>query len=187
MRKKFLAKAMCLIMALCMMIGSVAATPAYAMEVDNNAEITDTETTRSSWPIKSRIVYGQVPWAQTVNVLDGGFILHNYADVVVTAAPNSSRMVVRLFCNRYLGDTNYSDLRVTITVYRNGVAGPKIYDEIYTVNDDTLIFIGHQSDWFSVSSGETITLRIDASTANPSQSNGNYRYAQVLQCDVYCD
>lgn len=185
MNKKFFAKITSFMMAICMMFVFMGGAPVHAMENNYTAqENVSSAVSRAG----SQITVGEIPWAQTYNA--GSFIVHNYTDMYITASTkaNTHRMVVKPFCLKYSGDPNQSGMTLKITLYRNGQnKGDILVCNYYATGGAGVSYPGIQSQWFDVNPGETVMLRIDASTTNSSQSTGSYRYADIARFEIYCD
>lgn len=188
MKKKMLVKAMSFLMAICMVFGGISAISAYAMELDeSNNEVIEVASTTTR-PIKSSIIVDELPWGKDIDALDGGFVVHNYTDITVTASTFESthRMCFCPSFRVYSKDPNQSAVKLTVTIYRNGHVSPS--DPVYEFyNYSNGVWGSLQSEWFDVRPGEVITLRVDASTYNPSESTGSYRYAEISEFGLYCD
>ena len=185
MNKKVLAKVTSFMMAICMMFGFASSLPVYAQESETVCDIKSETSAQSNRPILKTYDAGEIPWAQTCTRPAEGFVVHNYMDMYITASSkeNTHRMVVRPYCRVYPDDPNQSDIKITITLSRNGVKDCEILRDTFS----TLAFTGPQSNWFSVRPGERIMLRIDASTKNSWESTGNFRYADIFGFEMYCD
>lgn len=184
MKNKISAKIVSIIMAICMIFGT--SVSSYAMENEVVSETSTVYATTSERTVRSSINYGEIPWAETTDICPGGFLVRNYTDITVKASTkeNTNRMVVRPHLRMYSKDPNQATLFITITVIRGNGTPTTILT--FGVNNSTQ-YISPQSAWFNVSPGETVTIRVDASTYYASESIGTYRYADVEAFEVYCD
>lgn len=160
-----------------LMVVSMFGTIAYAAEGEK-----EFDRGMQSIHFHDTINAGQINWAQSAFILNGEQMRdYIYVQITAPSSPSTHRMSVKPYFRIYSGDSNQSYIKLDITIVGTGT---NILSASATNN---LIYVYPQSSWFSVSPGQTVTLKLDVSTYYPSQSTGTYRYADFMYFEIYSD
>ena len=175
MKKCIVTRFVSLIMAICML---------FAMTVVASAEETGSEETASS--IRSNphfhdttTVY--LSWGTSVFCWQGD-VIRDYAYINAVIPANASQMCVKAYYRIYSGDSNQSYLRIKV-FSPDSSTNPKLNDGCIS---NTYYRTSPQSSWISVTGGQTVTLKVDASCFYSGDSTGTYRYADFEKFELYC-
>lgn len=180
MSKKAFSKLTSLVLALTLMISCIGGTTAFAAEVSESS----TYSTNVNIPYAGEATN----FLRALGVSE--YIFRNQetmGTITMSNNPSTHRLVLSLACMKAASDNGIGDVKLTIRLIRsNGTyafnktivcpyGAPAIYNSL------------NSGDNISVSPGERLTVWVDASSVNPSQSNGNYRSIDIYQLDFYSD
>lgn len=165
---------------LSMMIMSV--VPAYAMETKTN--FTHQKSTISESTAKATSMY--LGYGEAKNLASNITIKNRtYTYVGSVVLPNDNRIHRIIYKADFIkgsGDTGGGDVSLDVKLVRNGV-------NIHTASYDYMENFGYtrQIEVTGLSKNQVIDVYLDASSVNPSESNGSIRQIYLYYIQFYTD